>query len=262
MKNQSKKSVIVTIFFLLVWNSGFAQKNNAFQKGEELHFKVTYGFFDAAEAKMVVNPEISLLNNQPSYKIDIYGHTLGIFKLFSVNDNWGSYLDTAKIIPYKSYRHIEEGSYRKHENVLFDHLNKNAEVRLYDSNNKNLISSNNYKIPSNIQDIVSGFYFLRTLDMRKYKNGDIIYMVGFFDKEVYNIKMVLKKREWIDTNLGKFHCYVLVPMIPKNKLFRGEHPVTVWISDDNNKIPLKIKAKLVIGSLEMEIMEAKNLRNN
>jgi hypothetical protein len=54
----------------------------------------------------------------------------------------------------------------------------------------------------------------------------------------------------------------LVPEIPKNKLFRGDHPVTVWVSDDNNKIPLRIKAKLVIGSLDMEIIEAKNLRNN
>ena len=81
MKKRFKKSVIVSIFFLLGCSSGFAQKNTAFQKGEELLFKVTFGFFDAAEARMVVNPEISTINNIPTYKIDVFGQTLGVFKL-------------------------------------------------------------------------------------------------------------------------------------------------------------------------------------
>jgi hypothetical protein len=262
MKKRFKKSVIVSIFFLLGCSSGFAQKNTAFQKGEELLFKVTFGFFDAAEARMVVNPEISTINNFPTYKIDVFGQTLGVFKLFNVNDNWGSYLDTAKIIPHHSYRHIEEGRYRKHERVTFDHKMKNARVKLYDRENKNIVDTKDYPVPSHVQDIVSGFYFLRTLDFKKYKPGDTIHLVGFFDKEVYNVKLIYKRKEWVDTSIGKFESYVLVPIIPKNKLFRGDHPVTVWVSDDQNKIPLRIKAKLMIGSLDMEIMQAKNLRNN
>lgn len=262
MKKRFKKSVIVSIFFLLGWYSGFAQKNTAFQKGEELLFKVTYGFFDAAEARMVVNPEISTINEIPAYKIDVFGQTLGVFKLFYVNDNWGSYLDTTKIIPYHSYRHIEEGRYRKHERVNFDHKKKNAHVKLYDRDNQNVIDTKDYKIPAQVQDIVSGFYYLRTIDFKKYKPGDTIHLVGFFDKEIYNVKLIFKKKEWIETSIGKFESYVLVPEIPKNKLFRGDQPVTVWVSGDKNKIPLRIKAKLMIGSLEMEIMEAKNLRNN
>jgi hypothetical protein len=50
--------------------------------------------------------------------------------------------------------------------------------------------------------------------------------------------------------------------MPKNKLFRGQQPVTVWVSDDQNKIPLKIKAKLMVGNLNMEIKDVKGLRNN
>jgi hypothetical protein len=262
MKKQFKKSVIVAIFFLSGWHSGFAQKNTAFQKGEELLFKVSFGFFDAAEAKMVINSEISTINDNPTYKIDVFGQTLGIFKLFYVKDNWGSYLDTAKIIPHHSYRHIEEGRYRKHEQVAFDHKKKNAHVKLYDRDNQNVIDTKDYPIPSQVQDIVSGFYYLRTLDFKKYKPGDIINLVGFFDKETYNVKLIYKKKESIETNIGKFESYLLVPVIPKNKLFRGEHPISVWVSDDKNKIPLRIKAKLMIGSLDMEIMDAKNLRNN
>lgn len=262
MKNHLKKSVVVTFFFLLGFTGAFAQKNLAFQNGEELTFKVSYSFLDAAEAKMIVNPQISTIDSRPTYKIDVYGQTLGVFKLFRVNDNWGSYLDTAKIIPYQSYRHIEEGKYRKHERVIFDHNKKNAHVRLYDRENKNLVETKDYNIPANVQDIVSGFYFLRTMDLKKLKKGDTVTLTGFFDKEIYNLKLIYGGKESVSTKIGTFETFVFSPIMPKNKLFRGERPVTVWISDDKNKIPLKIKAKLMVGSLDMEIMEATGLRNN
>lgn len=262
MKNYLKKSAIVVIVSLSQILTCHAQKNSSFRAGEELLFKVSFGFFDAAEAKMIIQPQVVPFNEKSTYQIDVYGQTLGIFKLFSVNDNWGSYVDTSYIIPYQSYRFIEEGRYRKNERVTFDHQKNKAHVKLFDRENKEVVETKEYKIPSNVQDIVSGFYFLRTMDMKKYKKGDIITMTGFFDKEVYTIKMVYEKKEKIETKIGTFDAYVLSPIIPKNKLFRGEQPVRVWVSDDLNKIPLRIKAKLIVGSLDMEIMDAKGLRNN
>ncbi len=231
-------------------------------QGEELTFKVTYGFLDAAEAKMVISPYLTTIKNSPSYKIDVFGKTLGIFKLFSVNDNWGSYLDTTKIIPYQAYRHIEEGRYRKHERTIFDYENNQAHVRLYDRNNKKLLETKEYPVPGNVQDIVSGFYYLRTIDLKKYKKGDVITITGFFDKEIHNLKLIYEGKETISTEIGTFETIILSPVLPKNKLFRGNKPVSIWISNDQNKIPLKIKAKLMVGSLNMDLIHAKALRNN
>lgn len=262
MKNTLIKSVVVAFFYIIQVNAGIAQKNTAFKSGEELIFKVSYGFLDAAEAKMVINPLVSSVDNRPTYNIDVYGETLGVFKLFRVNDNWGTYLDTAKIIPYQSYRHIEEGKYRKHERVIFEHDKKNAHVRLYDRENKKLVDTKDYKVPPNVQDIVSGFYLLRTMDLKKLKKGDSVTLTGFFDKEIYNLKLIYSGKENVSTTGGSFSTFVFKPVIPKNKLFRGEQPITIWVSDDKNKIPVKIKAKLMVGSLDMELMEAKGLRNN
>lgn len=255
-------SVIVTLFCVLASVSALAQKNTAFKGGEELTFKVSYGFLDAAEARMIIAPQVLSNNNRPTYKIDVFGQTLGVFKLFKVNDNWGTFMDTARLVPHQSYRHIEEGKYRKHERVLFDQGRKNAHVRLYDKENKNLVDTKDYGVPANVQDIVSGFYYLRTLDLKKYKKGDIVTLTGFFDKEVYHLKLVFEGKEQVSTKIGDFNTFRLSPIIPKNKLFRGEQPVTVWISDDANKIPLRIKARLMVGSLDMEIMQATGLRNN
>ncbi|MCH7409145.1 DUF3108 domain-containing protein [Belliella sp. DSM 111904] len=262
MKNQLKLSVIVALVFCLASLSGFAQsKNSAFKHGEELTFKVSYGFLDAAEAKMKVNPHVSTINSNPVYKIDVTGQTLGIFKLFKVNNVWGSYLDTAKIIPHQFYQHIEEGKFRKNERIIFDHKKGNAMVRLYDKENKKVVETKDFKVPSNVQDIVSGFYLLRTMDLSKYKKGDTIAITGFFDKEIYNIKLIYGGKEKLSTSVGDFDTFMFTPIMPSNKLFKGEHPVTVWVSDDENKIPLKIKARLVVGALNMDITEAKGLRN-
>ena len=255
-------SVIVTLFCVVATVSAVAQRNTAFKGGEELTFKVSYGFLDAAEARMVIAPQVLSNNNRPTYKIDVFGQTLGVFKLFKVNDNWGTFMDTARLVPHQSYRHIEEGKYRKHERVLFDQGKRNAHVRLYDRENKNLVDSKDYSVPSNVQDIVSGFYYLRTLDLKKYKKGDIVTLTGFFDKEVYHLKLVFEGKEQVSTKIGDFNTFRFSPIIPKNKLFRGEQPVTVWISDDSNKIPLRIKARLMVGSLDMEITQASGLRNN
>jgi hypothetical protein len=262
MKNKIIKSVIVSFFCFLGSHSAHSQNNTSFKHGEELTFKVTYGFLDAAEAKMMVSPQITTIKDTPTYKIDIFGKTLGIFKLFKVNDNWGSYLDTTQMIPYQAYRHIEEGKYRKHERIIFDHQDNRAHVRLYDRENKKLVETKEYTVPGNIQDIVSGFYFLRTMDLKKYKKGDTITLTGFFDKTIYNLKLIYEGKESISTNIGRFDTIILTPIMPSNKLFRGEKPVTIWVSDDKNKIPLKIKAKLMVGSLNMDIMEGKDLRNN
>jgi hypothetical protein len=262
MKNHLIKSVIVAFFFTLLSLDVFAQKNQAFLQGEELTFRVSFSFLNAAEAKMIIQPKIIYRNDMPVYKIDILGQTLGVFKLFKVNDNWGTYLDTTKIIPYESYRHIEEGNYRKHERVVFDHQNKNAHVRLYDRENKEVIDTRDYTIPANVQDIVSGFYLLRTMDLKKLKKGDVVSIKGFFDKEIYNLRLVYGGKEILSTKLGTLDTFIFSPIMPKNKLFRGEQPVKVWVTDDQNKIPVKIKAKLWVGSLDMDITEATGLRNN
>ena len=260
MKNNLLLTLIVAIFLGSVGKT-FSQKNTYFKNGEELSFKVSYGFLDAAEAKMVIHPQVFTLNDQPTYKIDIIGKTLGVFKLFKVNDNWGSYIDTLKIVPYQSYRHIEEGKYRKNEKTFFDYNSKSAQVKLYDRENKIIVNTSEHSIPSSIQDIVSGFYYLRTLDLKKHKPGDMITINGFFDKTIYNLKLVYEGKEVIETNLGKYETLMFTPIMPSNKLFRGKFPIKVWVSDDKNRIPLKIKARLMVGSLDMDIVEAKGLRN-
>ncbi|MEX2593956.1 MAG: DUF3108 domain-containing protein [Anditalea sp.] len=237
------------------------EQNEQFSGGEELTFKVKYLFFNAAEAKMTISKNIYQIKGRSTYKIDVYGRTLNIFKIFYVKDNWGTYMDTARLIPYISYRHIEEGNYRKHEQIDFDHEKETATVNIFDRDNKRINETTSHDIPANVQGIVSGFYLLRTMDLSSLTKGEEISIRGFFDKKLYNINLTFEGKERISTKVGEFDTFVFSPTMPGNKLFSGERPVKVWITDDKNRIPVKITANLVVGSLDMDITKATGLRH-
>lgn len=254
------------LLFLFLSSSSFSQsngKNSAFTFGEELQFDVSYGWLNLAEAKLQINKRAVTENSRPHYKIDAFGKTKGAATIFGrVNDNWGTHLDTGTLLPSLSYRYIEEGKYRKNEKVFFDQKNHKAIMELYDRDNRTLKESKEYKLPSQVQDLVSGFYYLRTMDLTNLKKGQSILITGFFDKEIYNLKLIFEGTERIETSLGLKDTYIFSPLMPQNKLFRGDYPVKVWVTKDQNKIPVKIKANLFIGSLNMDISSVRGLRNN
>ena len=255
--------VLLFVCFPLVasWAQAPA-KDTPFTFGEDLHFEVTYGWVDLAEARLHVSKKAILENSQSYYKIDAFGKTKGAVTIFSkVNDNWGTHLNTQSLLPQLSYRYIEEGRYRKNEKVYFDQVNKKATLELYDRENKKVKEVKVYTLPGTVQDLVSGFYYLRTLDLSSLRKGQEILIRGFFDKEIYNLKLIFEGTETLKTNLGTKETYLFSPRIPKNSLFRGDYPVKVWITKDTYKIPVKIKADLFIGSLNIDITTAKGLKN-
>jgi hypothetical protein len=264
VKHQMKTTFRALLLFFATTSLAWSQsgsKNSAFTFGEELQFEVSYGWLTLAEAKLQVNKRPVSEQSRPHYKIDAYGKTRGAATIFGkINDNWGTHLDTSTLLPSLSYRILEEGKYRKNEKVHFDQKNKKARMELYDKD-KTLKVSQEYPLPGQVQDLVSGFYYLRTMDLTNLKKGQAILITGFFDKEIYNLKLIFEGTEQLETTLGIIDTYIFSPLVPQNKLFRGEYPVKVWVTKDENKIPVRIKANLFIGSLNIAISSAKGLRN-
>lgn len=109
--------------------------------------------------------------------------------------------------------------------------------------------------------MVSGYYYIRTLDFSKIPEGEVVTIDAFFDEERYDFKIRYVGKETLRTKLGKFNAIVLQPLLPKNGLFTGEDAIKVWISDDANKIPLKVKASMFIGAIEIDIKRISGARN-
>lgn len=229
-----------------------------FVRGEKLTYKAHYGFLNAAEAVVHLDTSIYNVDSHTCYKVDIDAKTTGSFAfVYDVDNLYRSYIDTAKIIPHKFYRNISENKYKLEETIEFDHTSKKARVH---QNKKGKIKEKEYDMPSHAQDLVSGYYYLRTVDFTNVVKGDTISMDAFFEDEAYDFKILYLGRKELKTKFGKVPSIELAPIMPDNKIFRGENSVKFWISDDINRVPLKVRAKLFVGAFEVELNDYEGLR--
>ncbi|GAB2776399.1 DUF3108 domain-containing protein [Rhabdobacter roseus] len=230
--------------------------NTSFGAGERMEYRVHYGFINAAEARVEVNKSISYINSRPCYRVNVSGRTVGAFDLVSrVRDQWRSYIDTSAILPHMFYREIKENNYRKEETVVFNHKNNTAQASEKDE-------KKSFKVPDNVHDIISGYYFLRTVNFNRVSEGEIVEVPTFFDGEVYKLRVRYGGRDVVKTKFGKIKVLKLTPQIPDNKFFKGENALRIWVSDDDNKVPIKVQVDLVIGALEMDMKSYRGLRTD
>jgi len=232
--------------------------NKSFGQGERIDYRVHYGFINAATAKVEVSKGITMVNNRPCYKVTITGRTVGAFDLISrVRDTWRAHMDTAAILPQSFERKIQEGKYRLDETVFFDQINNKAVV----TSKKREQNQVRFDVPREVQDIVGSYYYLRTINFKNVSVGSIIEIPVFFDNENYRLKVKFAGKEMVKTKFGRHEAYKLIPFVPANKFFKGENPMTIWVSNDVNKVPLKVEVDLKIGSLDMDLMDYAGLKS-
>ena len=234
--------------------SDLQKKNNPFRLGEKLCYKVELGILNVGEAEIQVSTKIHEIMETPCYFVHVKGKTTGLFSIATkVRDEWGSYIDTTTLLPKRFFMNIREMSYRKKQEMTFHHKNDMVRVNKLNKKTGAFISQKEYKVTPNIQDIISGTFCLRQVDYSKMTVADTVSIPGFFDGEEYKMKVIFIKKETIKTKIGEYNAVVFSPLMPNNKMFDGGESIRFWISDDEFKIPLKVKAKLFIGSLELNI---------
>ena len=227
-------------------------QQSSFKKGEFLQYDVSYGFFDAATATLEVAPSSKKINGRNTMHIVGKGKSTGALRwFFKIDDHYETYIDEEAILPWKFIRHVREGSYKLDRNIDFDQYSNKATVFQKDTKN--------YTITPNTQDLLSAFYYARTLDLQSAKTGEEFVINTFFDREMYPLKIKFLGKEIVETKLGEFNCLKFRPMVEKGRVFKEEEDMTLWISDDCNKIPVRLKADLLVGAIKMDLAEYKNL---
>ena len=83
----------------------------------------------------------------------------------------------------------------------------------------------------------------------------------FLDKELHDFKFRFLGRETLDLGIGKFKVMVFMPVVMKGRVFKNEEDLIVYVSDDENKIPLQIKANILIGAVKMTLTDYRGLKN-
>lgn len=229
-------------------------QNYAFKGGEWLKFKMSYSnFLNAGFSTMEVRETTN--NQKEAFHILGKGKSTGIVSLFfNVKDDYQTYMYKKSLLPYRFIRKIDEGGYTKDEEILFDHDNNEATVKNYKHN-----TVNKHPIGDDIQDLLSSLYYLRNQNLKNLKAGDEIELKMFIDKEITNFKLHFLGKEVVKTKFGKVNALKFRPMVQAGRVFKAQESLTIWISDDENKIPLLIKASLAVGSLRADLDEFKGL---
>jgi len=245
--------IILAVFFFNISSS----QEGAFKDGEWFRFKMSYsGFLKAGNATLSVKE--TTLNDKPVFHVVGKGWTTGMIKwFFKVKDRYESYFDSTTIVPYKFIRNINEGGHKKNIEILFDQEKSEALVFNKKHKTKKIIETT-----PNVQDMVSTFYYLRNkLDISSLKVDDEIELDMFFDEESYGFKLKYLGEEIIETNFGEIEALKFRPYVMAGRVFKEEESLTLWVSKDKNKVPLRIKADLAVGSLRADFDAFKGLKH-
>jgi len=229
-----------------------AIRNTAFQAGEKVTYKVYYAvagiYVDAGTATFTNTLEV--LNNRPVYHIVGEGHTNSSYDiLYKVRDKYETYIDTATMQALKFVRNVNEGGYKKYQNVSF---NKTA--------NTAVTNDGVFNIPACVQDVVSSVFYARNIDFDVLRANDKIAFSMFLDNEVYNMYIRYLGKETIKTKYGKFDAIKFKPLLLKGTIFEGGENMTVWVTDDENHIPVRIESPIVVGKVKIDMMGHEGLR--
>jgi hypothetical protein len=252
------KNILLIITATLTINLSFSQQESSFGEGEWFKFKMSYsGFLTAGNATLTVNE--TKLNNKDVYHVVGKGWTSGMIKwFFKVKDRYESYFDKTTLLPYKFIRNIDEGGHTKDLEIDFNQKDNKAYV--YDKKHN---TKKTFDTTPNIQDMVSTYYYLRnSIDISKLKIGDEIRTDMFFDEENYGFKLKYLGEEIIDTDFGKIETIKFRPYVMAGRVFKEEESLTLWVSKDKNKLPLRIKADLRVGSLRADLEAFKGLKHS
>ncbi len=250
-----KVLLLITVFWTTV--SFDIQKESAYDSGEWFKFRIHYGLINAGYATLELKE--SVRNNKKIFHAVGNGYSTGMTKLFfKVEDNYESYFDKLTGKPYQYVRKINEGGYTKNQEGFFNQDSNKILVKDYKNN-----TEKTFAVSENVQDIISTFYYLRNNpNVDKLKVGESIAVDMFFDDEITKFKLKFIGREDLDTKFGTIPTMIFRPMVQTGRIFKEQESVTVWISDDDNKLPICIKASLAVGSLKADLDSFKGLRNS
>lgn len=226
-------------------------KTSSFEAGETLKYKLKYGFITAAEATLNVHSTDIKFNNKPTYHLVAQGRTNNTFDiLFKVRNRYESYIDKTNFTPYMYAEDIRENSYRRSE-----------KARYYQDEKKIVATKGTFTSTVNQTfDLVSAYYFARNIDMTNVKIGEKLTLYYFLSDEVTQLTIEYLGKEVVKTHKGKINCLKFSPSISPGRIFRKDSRLYLWITDDANRIPVKAQAEVIVGSITMELSDAKGLK--
>lgn len=244
-------ALLLLIFFATSFTAGI---RNNYQSGEYLQYRIHYGLLNAGFASLTI--ENSNYDGRPHFHMIGQGSSSGAVRAFyKIDDRYDTYIDASTGLPTKFIRNIDEGGYKRYQIMTFNYNSKTAKV---DDRLKKTVTYYNFE--KDVQDLVSAFYYLRNYNTDNLKTGDFMTIDVLLSDGIYKFKLKVLGREIMDSKFGKIKCLKVRPYVQSGRVFKESESVTMWVTDDDNHIPIQIKAELAVGSLKADLNNYKNVK--
>jgi len=228
---------------------GFSQTNLPYNVGEYAAYKISFGAINVGYAELEVK-EIISANNKPSFHIIGKGRTAPFFDwVFKVRDVYETFIDTSTLLPLVFNREVREGGHSINQHYNFNH------------NNSNVVTlDSRFNIPIKTQDMLSAFFYARTVNKDSVLDRGSFSVPIFMDDENYLLEIKYLQNEVIDTKWGKVDCMVFKPKMQEGRIFEDEEEMKIWISDDKNHLLLRVETKIFTGLIKAVLQEYNYLK--
>lgn len=215
--------------------------NTAFGVGEILTFLVHYGPLAAGNARLAV-PQLVTVNGRPCYKITSELWSNKFFSsFFKMDDRVESHTDVDGLFSWWFKKSLHEGDYQSEHTVTFDQISHRAIMQKGDKRDT-------LAVPPFVQDVLSAIYLVRTM---KLAPGDTVRLPNHSDGKLFDLQVIVHKREKAQTKAGKFPCLVVEPVLKTSGLFQQKGRLLIHMTDDHRKVPVMITSQLYVKGFKL-----------
>ncbi len=242
-----KKLLFIVLFVGLSFV--FSQTSLPYKVGEYATYIVSFGGISVGYANLEIKEALS--TPPQSFYVIGKGRTTPFFDwFFKVRDVYETVIDTTSLLPLEFKRSINEGGYLINQHYRFNHKDSNV-----------VTQDSVFVIPVNVQDMLSAFFYARTLKKDSIiTNGNSFYIPIFMDNENYFLEIKYQKNEILDTKWGKLDCMVFRPRMQEGRVFENGEEMKIWISDDTNHLLVKVETKIWAGTIKAVLDDYKELK--
>jgi hypothetical protein len=217
--------------------------------GEELLFEVRWMGILAGNASLAVSGQVNKGGHEV-YHIRSLAESSPFFSLFyNVRDMGETFIDRDGLFPWYFRLDQREGSRSSQRTVIFDQQRR---IAIY---TKNQHSPQEIKVPAGVHDSLSSFYVLRTLPLRV---GQAIHLNTFSNGKTYDVEVRVLRQEKLDTHWGPVDTLVVQPLMRYEEILRQKGDVLIWVTDDERRLPIRMKTAIKVGSIEATLIDVKD----
>lgn len=224
---------------------------NSFLKGEKLEYDITYGFITAGKARMETK-----WNGGHKITHKAHAHALSAIQtLYPVFDTITTRMEGPQLLPSEFYKITNEGSYHSRTRVQYNQLIKRASMGdsvLHGDGTVKRFKDTTVLLDGPSHSITSAFMLIRTLDL---KPGQTYQFLAVSGKKKYKLKVIAHKYETIEVQDKEYSCLKVEPVLDEDGLFRAEGKMTIWITRDQRRLPVLVRSKIPLGSVELELVK-------